>query len=406
MRFRPITGFRDFYPAEMAARRAIEAAWHGASRAAGYQEIDGPVLEDLDLLRAKSGDEVGGQLFAFETRGGREVALRAEMTPTLARMVGARANALPKPIKWYCVPQFFRHERPQRGRGREFLQWNVDVIGAPEAAADAETIAVALDALHRLGLEPDDYVVRVSDRRLAQRLLESIEIGSDRFLAVLACIDKLERDPGAAARMEELVGEKRAREVRDWCDRFPLDAATELHPLLEACDDLGVGDRVEPDFKIARGFDYYTATVFEIFDARAKLRSVAGGGRYDDLVRTLGGPDLPATGFGMGDMVLGELLRERGLAPPVEPRADVFVVPIGAEMERPARRVLAELRRRGLRADGPYTAPRVARALRAADAAGARRAVLVGPDEWAQGRVRVKDLESGEERSLPVEEIE
>jgi histidyl-tRNA synthetase len=328
------------------------------------------------------------------------------MTPTLARMVGARAGALPKPIKWYSVPQFFRYEKPQRGRGREFIQWNVDVVGSAERAADAEAIAVALRALEILGVGAADVVLRLNDRSLVSRLLRGLDIGEAEEPQVLACVDKLERDEHAAERLAGLLGESRAAEIRGWCERFPAERAEELAPLLEALSDFGLADWVEPAFGVVRGLAYYTGPVWEIFARGRKLRSIAGGGRYDGLIAELGGPPLEALGFGMGDMVLGELLRDLGRVPEPPPRADVFVVPIGAEMLGAARQVLARLRQRGLSADGPYTALRVGRALKAADAAGARRAVLVGADEWADGCVRVKEMQSGEERVVPLDELD
>ncbi len=406
MRYRALPGFRDFYPEEMATRRWVERAWHRASREAGFAEIDGPVLEPLELLTAKSGDEITQQLYVFSDKGDRQVALRPEMTPTLARMVGARAGALPKPIKWYSVPQFFRYEKPQRGRGREFIQWNVDVVGSAEPAADAEAIAVALRALEILGVGAADVVLRLNDRSFVSRLLRGLDIGEAEELQVLACVDKLERDERAAERLAELLGEPRAAEIRGWCQRFPAERADELGPLLEALADFGLSPWVEPAFAVVRGLAYYTGPVWEIFDRGRKLRAVAGGGRYDRLIAELGGPPLEALGFGMGDMVLGELLRDLGRLPEPPPRADVFVVPIGAEMLSAARQVLARLRQRGLSADSPYTALRVGRALKAADAAGARRAVLVGADEWADGCVRVKELASGDERIVPLDELD
>jgi len=406
MRYRALPGFRDFYPEEMATRRWVERAWHRASHEAGFAEIDGPVLEPLELLTAKSGDEITQQLYVFSDKADRQVALRPEMTPTLARMVGARAAALPKPIKWYSVPQFFRYEKPQRGRGREFIQWNVDVVGSAERAADAEAVAVALRALEMLGIGAGDVVVRLNDRSFVSRLLRGLDVSEAEEPAVLACVDKLERDERAAGRLAELLGEPRAAEIRAWCERFPAERADELGPLLEALADFGLADWVEPAFGVVRGLAYYTGPVWEIFDRARKLRSVAGGGRYDGLIAELGGPPLEALGFGMGDIVLGELLRDLGRLPEAPPRAEVFVVPIGAEMLGAARQVLARLRQRGLSADSPYTALRVGRALKAADAAGARRAVLVGADEWADGCVRVKELASGDERVVRLDELD
>ena len=406
MRFKALTGFRDFYPAEMVRRRWIENAWHRASRTAGFEEWDGPILESLELIAAKSGDEIEGQLYAFADKGERKVALRPEMTPTLARMIGARAGALPKPIKWYCVPQFFRYERPQRGRGREFFQWNVDVIGSDAPAADAEVIAVALDGLRRLGLGSDDLRVRINDRRFMRRMFTDLDIGPDDEAETLGCLDKLNRDRRAAARMSELLGSERASRIQDWCQEFPRDEAAELAPVLEACAEFGVGEYVEPDFSIVRGLAYYTGPVWEILDRKQQLRAVAGGGRYDALIESLGGPDLPALGFGMGDMVLSELLAERGLEPPESPRVDAYIVPIGADMLPAARSVLSRLRGQGVAVDAPYSAIKAGRALKAADQAGARRAVLIGPDEWAEGCVLVRDLATGEERKVRLEDLD
>ena len=406
MRFQALPGFRDLHPEAQAIRRWIESAWHEASRRAGFQEWDGPPLESLELFAAKSGPQIAEQLYAFTDRGGRQVTLRGEMTPTLARVLAARANGLPKPIKWYCVPQFFRYERQQRGRLREFYQWNVDVAGAPDPAADAEVIAVALDALRILGLGPEDVTLRMSDRRFLRRMLESIDVGPDDEPEVIACIDRLGRDPAAAERLEKRLGAERSRRVLGWCRETPVEGAEELSEILLACEDLGVREFVQVDFRVVRGLAYYTGAVWEIFDQAGKLRSIAGGGRYDDLVASFGGPDLPALGFGMGDVVLTELLREKGRLPPPPARVDLYVIPIGPEMVRPARQVLRRLRERGLRADAPYAPIRVGRALKAADQSGASRAVLVGPDEWAEGSVRVRDLGSGEERVVSLDALE
>ena len=406
MRFQALPGFRDFGPDAMALRRGIEAAWHRASRLAGFQEWDGPPLESLELFTAKSGAEIAGQLYAFTDKGGRPVALRPEMTPTLARVMAAHAGGLHKPIKWYCVPQFFRYERQQRGRLREFFQWNVDVIGSSEPAADAELMAVALDALRRLGLGPDAISVRLNDRRFVESLLSRLELGPEERLEAMGWIDKLARDASVADRMRERLGEARAKQLLEWCADAPVDRSEELGELLEVCRDLGIGDYVEPDFKIVRGLAYYNGPVWEIFDRSGELRAVAGGGRYDGLIAQLGGPDLSAAGFGMGDVVLGEVLKQRGLVPAEAPRVEAVVVPIGAEMLGPARQVVRRLRDRDVAAEAPYAPVRVGRALKAAAQAGDRRAILVGPDEWADAAVRVRDLESGEERVVPLVDLE
>ena len=405
MRFQVLPGFRDFFPEDLAIRRAIEAAWHGAARAAGFEEFDGPVLESLELFTAKSGEEISGQLYTFPDKGDRAVALRPEMTPTLARMIASRANRLARPIKWYCVPEFYRYEKPQRGRLRAFYQWNVDVLGASDPASDAEPIAVALDALRRLGLGERDVRVHINDRRLLARTLRELDVAPDQDASVLALIDKLGRDRTAGERLEALLGAARAKQLLGHCAAFPLASAPELGAVLEACREYGVDSALVPDFGIVRGLAYYTGPVWEIFDASRELRAVAGGGRYDDLIRSLGGPELPALGFGMGDAVLGELLAARGLLPATPPRVEVVVVPVTAELAGPARRLVARLRAQGVAAEAPYGLPRIGKALKAADAAGARRVVILGPDEWADGLVVVKDLGSGAETRVRADEL-
>jgi len=405
MRFQVLPGFRDFFPEDLAVRRWIESAWHGASRAAGFQEFDGPVLEALELFTAKSGDEISGQLYTFTDKGDRAVALRPEMTPTLARMMAARANQLARPIKWYCVPEFYRYEKPQRGRLRAFQQWNVDVLGSSDPAADAEPIAVALDALRRLGIGERDVRVHINDRRLLARALRELDVEPEHDGDVLAIVDKLERDRTARVRLEALLGAKRARALLGYCDEFPLERAPELSAVLDACHEYGIGAALVPDFKIVRGLAYYTGPVWEIFDVARELRAVAGGGRYDNLIGAMGGPDLPALGFGMGDAVLGELLVAKGLVPKTPPRVDVVIVPVTAELAGAARRLAAKLRAQGLAAEAPYALRSVGKALKSADAAGASRVVIVGPDEWKDGNVVVKDLASGTETRVRAEDL-
>jgi histidyl-tRNA synthetase len=327
MSFRALPGFRDFYPEEMALRRHVEQAWHHAARAAGFEEIDGPPLESLDLLKAKSGDEIVKQLYAFTDKGGREVALRAELTPTLARMVAERAASLKKPIKWYSVPQLFRYERQQRGRFREHFQWNVDIIGASEVAADAELLSVAIEALRGLGLTERQVCARVSDRRIAESRLR--ELGVEDTVAALTLIDR-----GLIDDDEACEGLPEAGAIRAWLAEpaRPEDGFAEF---LAACEEYGIAEFIQLDKRIVRGLAYYTGVVFEIFDCERSLRAIAGGGRYDQLTERVGGPALPATGFGMGDPVLSELLKDLDLVPKRVPRLDALVVPIGQRCSAP-----------------------------------------------------------------------
>lgn len=402
MDFQALPGFRDFYPEEMALRRHVERAWHAAARAAGFQEIDGPPLESLELFKAKSGNEIIEQLYTFKDKGDRWVALRPELTPTLARMVGARAASLRKPIKWYSVPQLFRYERRQRGRLREHIQWNVDVLGANEIASDAEVLGVALDALRRLGLTEERVYARVSHRSIVENKIRDLGFEDDSVEVLLRLIDKglvqVEAAMLIAGKQKEL------KELTRWLAQ-PSEPEGELAEFLETCADFGLEDYLTVDKTIVRGLAYYTGTVWEIFDRTHTLRAVAGGGRYDTLVEKLGGPQMPALGFGMGDVVLSELLKDLDLVPEAPPRLDALVVAIGAEMLGPARAVVRRLRDAGLSAEAPYAPLKVGKALKLADTAGARRAFLVGPEEWSERKVKVRDLRSGEETTVSVESI-
>ena len=395
MAFQALRGFRDFYPEEMAVRRHIEQAWHTAARAAGFEEIDGPPLESLDLLKAKSGDAIVDEIYWFTDKGGREVGLRAELTPTVGRMVAAKAASLRKPIKWYAVPQLFRYQRQQRGRLREHIQWNVDIMGAPEIGADAEVLAVGLDALRRLGLTEEHVHVRTSHKALAESKLT--ELACTDFEACLRLIDK---DALTVENAAAFLEESATKELIAWLDE-PAESE-ELSAFLAACDDYGIDGYVEIDKHIVRGLAYYTGVVYEIFDRSGQLRAVAGGGRYDGLIERLGGPDMPALGFGMGDVVLTELLRDLDLLPERAPRVEVLVVPIGDDMLGPARHVVRWLRDQGTSAEAPYTPIRISKAFKAAESIGADRIALVGPDEWAEGTIKMKDLQSGEERIIEI----
>ncbi|MBX7118053.1 MAG: histidine--tRNA ligase [Gemmatimonadaceae bacterium] len=327
-----LPGFRDFYPDELARRAHIFRAWRAVARKYAFVEYDGPPLEPLELYTKKSGDEIVGQLYNFTDKGGREVALRPEMTPTFARMVGARANALRKPVRWFSIPQLFRYERAQRGRLREHFQLNVDIVGEASELADAELLAVAIDIMRELGLTSADVRARVSDRRLLNAILQAVGVAEAQVPAVYAVVDKIARQPRevsaeklaqaglAGPLVERVLALATGATFEQVRAEFGTDAGAAEHVARFAryrahLDALGVGDWVDLDLSIVRGLAYYTGTVFELFDARGELRAICGGGRYDTLLKSLGGTDLPALGFGMGDVVLGELLKDRGLFP-------------------------------------------------------------------------------------------
>ncbi len=386
-----LPGFRDFYPESLALRRYLFGKWRDAARRYGFREYDGPPLEPLELFTKKSGDEIVRQLYNFIDKGERAVALRPEMTPTLARMVGARHRDYKKPIKWFAIPQLFRYEKQQRGRLREHFQFNADIIGETEVGADAELIALAIDSLRSFGLTEQDVVVRISDRRAWQRQFAAVGIGEEQMYEAFQVIDKIEREPLAKTREKLAALTSKVDEVLAFAnDNTPRDELKDLFSKL--------GTRAmfcAVDFKIVRGLAYYTGIVWEIHDRKGELRAVAGGGRYDTLLKQVSGVDLPALGFGMGDVVLTELLKDRELLPKLESELDCYVV-IAEESLRPnALALIHELRDAGLAVDYPLAPEKVGKQFQMASALGARRAVVVGPDEWAAGEVTLKNLATG-----------
>jgi histidyl-tRNA synthetase len=392
-----LPGFRDFYPQEFAERAFIMGTWREVARRYAFVEYDGPPLEPLELYTRKSGDEIVGQLYNFIDKGGREVALRPEMTPTVARMVAARANALRKPVRWFSMPQLFRYERQQKGRLREHYQLNVDIFGAAEVAADAELVACAVDMMRAFGLTADDVVVRVSDRRLLQAYLESLGVPAESVAGVYGVIDKLERQPAAvsAEKLVQLeVPPSAVDRILTIADVGFQELASRLGGTSAATivEEFGAFLRYVPsllgtdaswlriDLSIVRGLAYYTGIVFELFDRSGEFRAICGGGRYDALLQSLGGADLPALGFGMGDVVLGELLRAKGLMRPSDSRADYWVsggedIPLDQIMREAAR-----LRSEGHAVEFALRPQSLSKQKKAAQASGAREFVTLSND--------------------------
>lgn len=358
MSSKALPGFRDFYPEELARRTHIFRAWRSVARKYAFEEYDGPPLEPLDLYTKKSGDEIVGQLYNFVDKGGRDITLRPEMTPTFARMVGARASALRKPVRWFAIPQLFRYERAQRGRLREHFQLNVDIVGETSELADAELLTVAVDIMRELGLTHEDVRARVSDRRLLNGVLVTLGVTPEQLPAVYAVVDKISRQPvevsaeklRTAGLTHDLVERVLALASGTTFEALQAEFGASPHAreaierfgrYLEHCTALGIGEWVTLDLSIVRGLAYYTGIVFELFDAKGELRAICGGGRYDDLLKALGGADLPALGFGMGDVVLGELLTERGLWPEqAQEPVDFQVVAGNGALDRPYADVL------------------------------------------------------------------
>jgi histidyl-tRNA synthetase len=419
-----LPGFRDFYPQELAERAYVMNAWREVARRYGFVEYDGPPLEPLELYTAKSGDEIVGQLYVFEDKGGRKVALRPEMTPSFARMVGAKLNALRKPVRWYSTPQLFRYERQQKGRLREHFQLNVDIVGEQDVAADAELLALAIDVMRQVGLSSSDVKARVSDRRLIAALLAHFDIAEKDHAVAYAALDKLDREPRPALEkrltdagiaqgsVTSLFEAVQSRSLEDLASRVGgmsgLDGHfSELRRYFELLEALGVRDWVQLDLSVVRGLAYYTGIVFELFDTAGEFRAICGGGRYDDLLATLGGSPAPALGFGMGDVVLGELLRSRNLMPALAPTVDFWVAADTESLLPDVMSVAARLRGAGRSVEYALKPQQLARQLKSAASAGAAQVVILLREQWngGAGAMTVKTLADGSERVVRGDEL-
>ncbi|HXA13685.1 MAG TPA: histidine--tRNA ligase [Opitutaceae bacterium] len=419
--FQTLPGFREFYPDALTRRNHIFRLWRQNARAFGFAEYDAPVLEPLELYKTKSGDEIEAQLFSFTDKGGREVALRPEMTPTVCRLVGEKAATLKRPIKWFSLAEFYRYERAQKGRQRSFFQFNADIFGEPGPEAEIELIALLIQGFTAFGLTAEDFYVRLSDRNLWFFYLEALGLDEPRVRAMLGAIDKHEKlgddafkgysetfgplDAGLKGKvlaflqiktlpaleqtLASIGGDKLAARLADW------------RKLLGGLEAMGLAPYVQVDLGVVRGLAYYTGFVFEAFDRKGELRALAGGGRYDDLVKKLGGPDLPAVGFAIGDVTTGILLEERGLMPKFVEAADVYAV-IGGEAERRAAFAdIAALRAAGHSVEYPLKEVAFGKQFKLAADSGAKLALIYGGDELARGVVKLRDLAERSEREVP-----
>lgn len=396
-----LPGFRDFYPEPVPhkdvwsadARQFIFGKWREAARRYGFREYDGPPLEPLELFTTKSGDEIVGQLYNFEDKGQRAIALRPEMTPTLARMVAAHERNYKKPIKWFALPQLFRYERQQKGRLREHFQFNADIFGEADVAADAELIALLIDTLRSFGLTAEDFVIRLSSRNAWQDYFSARCHDHAKAYEFFQIVDKLEReDPAKSDEKLKALGFS-----LEELNRFIAagEPTAELKVILDNLAARGMGDFVKVDYHVIRGLAYYTGPVFEAFDRKGEFRAIAGGGRYNNLVKLISGGkvDLPALGFGMGDVVLLELLKARGLLPQFDAAVDVFVL-IEDEALRPqSLKLVQDLRAAGLVADYSLTPAKPDKQFKRAQELKAAHTAKVEAD----AKVRIRNLKTREE---------
>jgi histidyl-tRNA synthetase len=393
-----LPGFRDFLPNDCAVRNYLFTRWREVARRYGFVEWDGPVLEPTELYKKKSGAEIVDQLFNFTDKGEREVAMRPELTPTLARVVAAHEREFKKPLKWFSIGQFFRYEKQQRGRLREHFQLNCDIIGEVNLAADIELVALCIDILRAFGFTEKDFVVRISDRDFWTDFLRENDVLVDRWDELLQVIDKSGREPR----------EKTAEKLGKLADPvFSIlktgGKSRKLDQLVDGLRERGLSDYVAIDVGIVRGLAYYTGIVFEVFDRGGKFRAIAGGGRYDNLIAQLsdGAVAMPALGFAMGDVVLRELVNETAHAHEKlenaienDRKIDIYMVIAKEQRRADALAQIQQLRDRGYRVDYPLASEKVGKQFQTAEQLGARVAVLFG-DEWPQ--VKVKDLATREE---------
>lgn len=425
MKFQAPKGTRDFYPEDMAVRNWITAAWRRVSLRNGFEEYDGPIFELLDLYRAKSGEGIVSELFHFEDRGGRELAIRPEMTPTLARMVGTRANSLSRPIKWFSMPRLCRAERPQKGRLREFFQWNIDVVGVDDTLADAECIYVAIDFFREVGLGPADMVMKINSRSLLAALLAARGFAPERHGEIYAVLDKRDKLPpeafaeaveGIAANgyqktfllaLGQGFGPVALEQVAEMAagNEAAEHEVQRVRDVLDRLEKMGAKGYCQFDLSVVRGLAYYTGVVFEAFGKGAMQRAICGGGRYDQLLEVLGGPPMPGVGFGTSDVVIEVVLRELNRLPAdllAGKRLDFFVIDADASLFDAALQLTAQLRQRGYGAEFSYRRQGLGKQLKQA-AAVARRAVIVGQEFTSRRAVVVKDLETGQQAEIPLD---
>ena len=417
---KPPKGTRDFYPDDMRLRKWLFGEFEAVSKLFGFEHYDSPVLENEELFVRKAGEEIRDQLFNFQDKGGRSMSLRPELTPSLARMVLAKAASLPLPVKWYNIGQCWRYERMTRGRRREHYQWNMDIVGVAGVHAEAELLAAVTTLFRRLGLSASDVVIRVNNRAVLQAIMERFGVAAAQFSAVCVVLDKLEKLPEEAVRAQLATlgvddtaasGILAAMATKDVGDLTAVlgdshSALLDLQALFAAAEGYGFEEWLQYDAAVVRGLAYYTGTVFEAFDRDGKLRAICGGGRYDQLLGTFGGDNLPMVGFGFGDAVIVELLKEKGLLPAPAHEVQDVVFCMSESLRPVAGKAASQLRGKGRTVDVVLAEGKKLKwAFKHAERVAAEQLVLVGEREWEQGCVSVKSLAEREQRDIPIDEL-
>ena len=414
----PVKGTRDFFPEEMRLRNWLFEIWRSASVQAGFEEYDTCVLEHEDLYIRKAGDEISKQLFSFEDKSGRRLSLRPEMTPSLARLVLQHNKSLSFPIKWFSMPQCFRYERMTKGRRREHFQWNADIIGQPHILAEAEILMLLISACESMGLTKKEFKVFINDRRILNAILTQINVPEDLHSTVLVILDKRDKISSEAlvAMLEDTgMSAKQVGQLNEFLSNTDLKdlegnlsdttGVEQLHSLMDMMDTAGCSGYLKFDISIVRGLSYYTGAVFEVNSPEKKHRAICGGGRYDSLLSAFGGETVPAVGFGFGDVVVLDVLKEMGRFPELPRKLDYTIIPFANEQVGIALKIAAELRMRGSVVDCNFSMRKMKKTMRQANESGAAKAILLFPEELAEDKVVIRDMILHEQKPVKIADL-
>ena len=414
----PVKGTRDFFPEEMRLRNWLFEIWRRNSVQAGFEEYDTCVLEHEDLYIRKAGDEISKQLFSFEDKSGRRLSLRPEMTPSLARLILQHKKSLSFPIKWFSMPQCFRYERMTKGRRREHFQWNADIIGQPHILAEAEILMLLISACESMGLTKKEFKVFINDRRILNSILTQINVPKDLHSTVLVILDKRDKISSEAllAMLEDTgMSLKQVGQLNEYLSNTDLKYLEEnlsdtkgveqLHSLMDMMDTAGFAGYLKFDISIVRGLSYYTGSVFEVNSPEKKHRAICGGGRYDSLLSAFGGETVPAVGFGFGDVVVLDVLKELGRFPELDRKLDYTIIPFASEQVEIALKIATELRMRGSVVDCNFSMKKMKKSMRQADESGASKAILLFPEELAENKVVIRDMILHEQKPVKIADL-
>ena len=414
----PVKGTRDFFPDEMRLRNWLFEVWRNVSEQAGFEEYDTCVLEHEELYVRKTGDEISKQLYSFEDKGGRRLSLRPEMTPSLARLVLQQEKSLSFPIKWFSMPQCFRYERMTKGRRREHFQWNADIIGQHEVVAEAEILMLLISACESMGLSTNDFRVFINDRRILNAILSQINVPQVLHSEVMVIMDKRDKiSPESLSKMlEEMrMTTKQVGQLNEYLSKSDLEelrenlknteGIEELQHLMKLMETAGYKNYLQFDISIVRGLSYYTGAVFEVNSPEKQHRAICGGGRYDSLLSTYGGETVPAVGFGFGDVVVLDVLKELERFPELPRKLDYTIIPFANEQIGTALKIAAELRLQGSTVDCNFSMKKMKKMMQQAHESGAAKAILLFPDELSDDKVVIRDMQLHEQKPVRITDL-